>query len=105
MKNILINTLSQKGYIMLSKEIIKKYGLDTAVVLAFLVDRANELGSNEFYYTIEELRQDTTYGEHKIRAILTQLIKLNFLIKTHFKGLPPKQYYKINFDKFMELKK
>lgn len=99
MKKILINTLSQNGYIVLNKALIKHFkSLDLACVLSFLIDKWAYFNGDDFYYTIENLQNDTFLSERNIRECIKKLIELDILIKKDFTGLPPKQYYNINYE-------
>lgn len=99
MKRILINTLSQNGYIVLNKALIKHFkSLDLACVLSFLIDKWAYFNGDDFYYTIENLQSDTFLSERNIRECIKKLIELEILIKKDFTGLPPKQYYNINYE-------
>ncbi|HEH6263737.1 TPA: hypothetical protein SHR85_001656 [Campylobacter jejuni] len=99
MKKILINTLSQNGYIVLNKTLIKHFkSLDLACVLSFLIDKWAYFNGDDFYYTIDNLQNDTFLSERNIRECIKKLIELEILIKKDFTGLPPKQYYNINYE-------
>lgn len=99
MKRILINTLSQNGYIVLNKALIKHFkSLDLACVLSFFIDKWAYFNGDDFYYTIENLQSDTFLSERNIRECIKKLIELEILIKKDFTGLPPKQYYNINYE-------
>lgn len=99
MKKILINTLSQNGYIVLNKALIKHFkSLDLACVLSFLIDKWAYFNGDDFYYIIENLQNDTFLSERNIRECIKKLIELEILIKKDFTGLPPKQYYNINYE-------
>ncbi|HED5364307.1 TPA: hypothetical protein R5B02_001608 [Campylobacter jejuni] len=99
MKRILMNTLSQNGYIVLNKALIKHFkSLDLACVLSFLIDKWTYFNGDDFYYTIENLQDDTFLSERNVRECIKKLIELEILIKKDFTGLPPKQYYNINYE-------
>lgn len=99
MKKILINTLSQNGYIVLNKTLIKHFkSLDLACVLSFLIDKWAYFNGDDFYYTIDNLQNDTFLSERNIRECIKKLIELDILVKKDFTGLPPKQYYNINYE-------
>ncbi len=104
MKKILINTLSQNGYIVLNKKLIKHFkSLDLACVLSFLIDRWAYFNGDDFYYTIENLQSDTFLSERNIRKCIKKLIELEILIKKDFTGLPPKQYYNVNYEMIISI--
>ncbi|ALW15590.1 hypothetical protein RC26_02540 [Campylobacter jejuni] len=94
-----MNTLSQNGYIVLNKALIKHFkSLDLACVLSFLIDKWTYFNGDDFYYTIENLQDDTFLSERNVRECIKKLIELEILIKKDFTGLPPKQYYNINYE-------
>ena len=104
MKHIIVNTLSQSGFIMLNKVLIKRLeSLELACLLSFLIDKWSYFGYEDFYYTIDSLEKDTLLSDRKIRNGIKNLIKLGILIKKDFTGLPPKQYYNINCDLLIEI--
>lgn len=104
MKNILINALSQKGYIMTSKALINYFkDLNTASVLSFIVDKWAYFKCNDFYYTLENLMQDTYLTERALRLIIKKLVDEDLLIKKGFKGVPAKQFYNINHQKILDI--
>lgn len=99
MKKILVNALSQNGFIVLNKALIKYFeNLDLACVLSFFIDKWAYFNGEDFYYTIENIKEDTFLSERNIRTCIKKLIDLNILIKKNFQGIPPKQYYSINYE-------
>lgn len=104
MKHVIANTLSQSGFIMLNKVLIKRLeSLELACLLSFLIDKWSYFGCKDFFYTIEALEKDTLLSDRKIRNGLKNLIKLGILIKKDFTGLPPKQYYNINHELLVDI--
>lgn len=98
MKKILINTLSQNGFIVLNKSLIKRFNsLNLACVLSFFIDKWAYFNGEDFFYTIENIQDDTFLSERNIRDCIKKLIQMKILIKKEFTGLPPKQYYNINY--------
>lgn len=99
MKKLLINTLSQNGFVVLNKALIKYFeSLDLACVLSFFIDKWAYFNGDDFYYIIENIKEDTFLSERNIRACIKRLIELKILIKKDFQGIPPKQYYNLNYD-------
>lgn len=82
--------------VMLHKAIIRKFGIDEALILGFMVEKWLKFSYGDFYYTISDLADDTTLSERNCRAIIQRLINEKILIKKDFKGAPPKQYYNID---------
>ena len=93
-----------------SKNMVAILGWELAGVLTNLIDQYNlwlkygKCKDGSFFCTIEKQAQILKFTEDKIRKckkILTQM----GLIHTIMKGLPPKEYYYIDMDKFEEMER
>ena len=103
-KKFISSVLGQNGFIMLNKSLIKYFeSLDLACVLSFLIDKSKLFNFEDFYYTIENLKDDTSLSERALRLCLKRLIDENILIKKEFAGLPPKQYYNLNYERVITI--
>ena len=96
------NVLSSSSFIILNEALIKELGLNDALILGFLIERWEEFGYGNFYYTIDDLSKDTTLSDRICRKALQNLVNQDILIKKAFTGLPAKQYYNINCRTIME---
>lgn len=93
-----INNIIAQGALYYHKGVSKKLGGDSALILAYLIDKCLENGGADFHYTIPQLRNDIgVFGLAKIRKRLHELIESGIVINKGLKGCPPKQYYSINF--------
>jgi hypothetical protein len=92
--------LSSSAFIVLNKELARQVGLKEAVLLADLISKeeyfiANGMTDGWFFNTEANIYKDTTLTAYQQRKCLTTL-KKEGLIEVKRKGIPAKQYFKIN---------
>jgi hypothetical protein len=92
--------LSSTAFIVLNKELAKRVGLKEAVLLADLISKeeyfiANGMTDGWFFNTESNIEKDTTLTAYQQRRCLKAL-KDKGLIEVKRKGIPAKQYFKIN---------
>jgi hypothetical protein len=92
--------LSSTAFIVLNKELAKRVGLKEAVLLADLISKeeyfiANGMTDGWFFNTEANIEKDTTLTAYQQRKCLKTL-KKEGLIEVKRKGIPAKQYFKIN---------
>jgi hypothetical protein len=92
--------LSSTAFIVLNKELAKQVGLKEAVLLADLISKeeyfiANGMTDGWFFNTEDNIYKDTTLTAYQQRECLTTL-KKEGLVEVKRKGIPAKQYFKIN---------
>ena len=95
-KTLINELLGQNGFIILNKRIIKKIGIENAIIFSFLIDKWKFFDCNDFFYKIDDIKQDVDMGEHIIRKSLKFLKDKNILIDKGLQGLPAKQFYNFN---------
>ena len=105
MKNLISNVLGINGFVILNKAVIKALGMHEAVALGFLIDKWAYFQHADFYYTIQDLSNDTDLSERECRNIMRKLMNKGILIKRAFEGIPPKQYYNINQNAIIDILK
>ena len=105
MKNLISNILGINGFVILNKAVIKALGMHEAVALGFLIDKWAYFQHADFYYTIQDLSNDTDLSERECRNIMRKLMDKGILIKRAFEGIPPKQYYNINQNAIIDILK
>ena len=105
---ILASLLSSGNYIITNKILIKAVGTDAAILLGELCSEYNywenkgELVDGEWFYsTRENIEDNTGLSEHKQRMAIKKLIDLK-LIEVRKKGIPCKNYYKLNEQEILE---
>ena len=92
--------LSSSAFIVLNKELARQVGLKEAILLADLISKeeyfiANGMTDGWFFNTEANIYKDTTLTAYQQRKCLTTL-KKEGLIEVKRKGIPAKQYFKIN---------
>ena len=92
--------LSSTAFIVLNKELARQVGLKEAVLLADLISKeeyfiANGMTDGWFFNTESNIEKDTTLTAYQQRRCLKTL-KDKGLIEVKRKGIPAKQYFKIN---------
>ena len=105
MKNLISNALGINGFVILNKAVIKALGMHEAVALGFLIDKWAYFQHADFYYTIQDLSNDTDLSDRECRNIMRKLMDKGILIKRAFEGIPPKQYYNINQNAIIDILK
>ena len=99
--------LSSTAFLVLNKELARQVGLKEAVLLADLISKeeyfiANGMTDGWFFNTEANIQKDTTLTAYQQRKCLTTL-KKEGLIEVKRKGIPAKQYFKINEQQVMQL--
>ena len=102
--SILVNLLSNNGYIIVNKEIIKKMGLHEAIILGELCseysywEKSNKLDNGYFYSTRENIEKNTGLSAYQQREPFKKLIEKGVILEK-LKGMPQQKWYSINMDK------
>lgn len=105
-KVIALEMLSSGAYLVINKNLLLKYGPNTAIFLSNLIDKykffreKDELQDDCFYLKHEDQINEIGLNERKIRKCKT-LLKENNIISTKLIGIPPKEYYKIHWENIL----
>lgn len=100
--------LSTDGFIQVNKTLIKKVGLHEAILIGELCaeynywDEQDKLEDDYFYSTRDNIEENTGLSEHYQRKALSTLYELGIIL-IEKRGLPAKNYYKINFDVLLSI--
>lgn len=100
--------LSTDGFIQVNKTLIKKAGLHEAILIGELCaeynywEERNLLEDGFFYSTRDNIEENTGLSEHYQRKALSTLYEFGIVI-IEKRGLPAKNYYKINFDVLLSI--
>ena len=100
--------LSNDGFIVVNKSLIRELGLHEAIMIGELCseynywEKCNKLDDEMFYSTRDNIEYNTGLNEHYQRKALATL-KEKEIISVTKKGLPAVNYYKINFDKILNI--
>ena len=92
--------LSSTAFLVVNKELARNIGLKETVLLADLISKEeyfinNGMTDGWFFNTEANIQRDTTLTPYQQRNALKTL-KKNKIIETKRKGIPAKQYFKIN---------
>ena len=99
--------LSSTAFIVLNKELAKQVGLKEAVLLADLISKeeyfiSKGMTDGWFFNTEANIEADTTLNSYHQRKCLKTLKKFK-IIETKRKGIPAKQYFKINEHQVLQI--
>lgn len=99
--NILKQTLTQGAFWQINKMLLRKLGINPALLLTDLIDKyyyfkdRNQLNKEGFFYcTAKDLEESTTLTYHLQKKAIDYLIESG-LIETQLKGVPAKVHFKI----------
>ena len=105
----IISLLSCDGYIICNKTLIKKFNADCAILVGELCAEYNyyknlgQLDSDgSFYSTRDNIEQNTGLNDYAQRKAIKMLSEAKILTVTK-KGLPAKNYYKLNASQLLSL--
>ena len=98
--------LGSTSFLILNKQLAKHIGLNAAVLLADLISKEEYFISNGmvdgwFFNTESNIELDTTLNSYQQRKCL-KILKENNFIKVKRKGIPAKQYFKINEEQVLQ---
>lgn len=91
----LIKLLAQNNYIMYNKELARKIGVESTILLGALCSYCKFYKNEEFYRNEEEIANDTTLSIYAIRKAKVKLQELGIL-EIAKKGLPARHFFKLN---------
>lgn len=106
--NAVAKLLSTDGFIQVNKTLIKKVGLHEAILIGELCAEYNYWEEREmldggyFYSTRDNIEENTGLSEHYQRKALSTLYELGIIL-IEKRGLPAKNYYKINFNALLSV--
>ena len=102
--SILMSILSNDGYIILNKYVMKALGLHEGILLGELCSeyiywyKEEKLQDGFFYSTRENIEKETTLSPFQQRQALKKLTEMG-LVEILEKDMPKKTYYKVNEEK------
>jgi len=101
--------LSLSAFLVLNKELARRVGLNSAILLSDLISKEEYFISNGatdgwFFNTEANIERDTTLTPYQQRKCLKTL-KTEGLIEIKRKGIPAKQFFKINEEQVVKFLK
>lgn len=97
----ILDLLASDNYIPYNRTLAKEMGIEPAILLATLCGYQRHYKMEEFYREQSNIIEDTCLTEYSIRQATKILIQKGLIIVKK-KGLPAKNYYKINTKKLIE---
>lgn len=97
-----LDLIASDNYITLNKTLLKKLGVEATILFGALCSYQRYFNGEEFYKEQDKLMEDTCLTEYLLRNA-TKILKDLGLISVIKKGLPAKNYYKVNADKLLDM--
>lgn len=97
-----LDLIASDNYITFNKTLAKEIGLEQALLYGALCGYHRYYKGEEFFKEQEQLMEDTCLSEYLIRNATKKLCELG-LISVEKKGLPAKNYYKLNLESLIKL--
>jgi hypothetical protein len=98
-----IDLFSSTAFLVINKQLLRFYGPDRAVFISNLIDKLRYFRPDDgwFFHTHLQQVEETGFAEYTIKGMKKELIA-NGILQTRKRGLPAKEYYKINFNILLE---
>lgn len=97
-----LDLIASDNFIPVNRTLAKEIGLEVAILFGALCGYQRHYKGEEFYREQDKLIEDTCLTEYSIRQA-TKVLKELGLINVIKKGLPAKNYYKVNQKRLIEL--
>ena len=96
------NFLAEWNYTMLNKPLAKKIWISQAVFLCELISQRKRFKQEEFYFTQNDMVEELWISEAS-QLRYTKELKEKWLINVEKKGIPAKNWYKINDEEIYKI--
>jgi hypothetical protein len=104
-----LDTIFTQDYIRLSRPLVRKFGVDTALLLSeiyseyrYWLEQKQIKPDGWFFSTIENMYNNTGLSKHQQLNACKALADYG-IISIQYHGLPKKRYFKFNADMFSKL--
>ena len=100
--------LGHGNYIAVNRTLIRRLGLNAAVMIGELADKARmfesqgKLKDGWFYVKVNDMSENTGLGERAQRTAIDDLVRLG-IIEVEYMGLPKKRWFRIDFHRIMDV--
>lgn len=105
----ILQLIAHDSFITVNKELIKKVGLEEAIILGELASEFDYWTKREgltedgyFFSTIENIEEKTTLSKYQQNKAFKKLKEMK-LVDVSVRGLPAKRYIKINEENLLKL--
>lgn len=99
----ILSLLASDNYIVINRDLLKKYGINVALMLCELAseynyfDQSGKLENGMFYSTIGNINERTGLSKYQQSEALKVLDNIG-IVKSVVKGIPAKRYFKIDVE-------
>lgn len=99
----ILSLLASGNYIVINRDLLKKYGINVALMLCELASEYNyfeqsgKLEDGMFYSTIDNINERTGLSKYQQSEALKVLDKIG-IVKSVVKGIPAKRFFKIDVE-------
>lgn len=99
----ILSILASDNYIVINRDLIKKYGINVTLMLCELAseynyfDKNGKLEDGMFYSTIDNISERTGLSKYQQAEALKALDE-DGIVKSVIKGMPAKRYFKIDVE-------
>ena len=100
----ILSILASDNYIVLNRDLLKKYGINVTLMLCELAseynyfDKNGKLEDGMFYSTIDNISEKTGLSKYQQAEALKVLDEVG-IVKSVIKGMPAKRYFNIEIHK------
>lgn len=100
--------LGHGNYIAVNRTLIRRIGLNAAVIIGELSDKARmfdkegQLKDGWFYMKVKTLGENTGLGERAQKSAIDDLVRIGVL-EVEYMGLPKRRWFRINFHRLMDI--
>lgn len=99
----ILSLLASDNYIVINRDLLKKYGINVALMLCELAseynyfDKSGMLDDGMFFSTIDNIYEKTGLSKYQQTEALKVLDNIG-IVKSVVKGIPAKRYFKIDVE-------
>ena len=104
-----LELFSSDAFLTINKQLLKHYGPEVSIFLSNLVDKYKYYKDRDhlkdgdwFYITHENQIEQTGLTLTKLRACKT-ILKNDNILEVRLKGIPAKEWYKLNFKELLDI--
>lgn len=108
-QQLVFAALSIDGILSVNKQLLSIYGHEASVYISYLIDTFQHCVENQiltedggFSLTYEIQQEHIGMSEHQLRKCKNKLKEMQ-LLTTELRGIPPKEFYFLQFDKLIDL--
>lgn len=107
LETMMLDALGSSGYLLINKNLILKLGLLDAAIFSNYIDKHKYWKSRDedfdgwFFLTFEAQKEELHISDYTLRQAKARFLKLK-LLRVKRKGIPAKEYYKLDLGKIVK---